>query len=130
LVPRPITLNVGTGSLRLSGSGTLTTHSPARDLSTVDRRLTALEEDVRRIEERITTTEASLRGETAKLRETVSAEQSSRVAADERLRQLVEDVAAGGLDFEAMGVVWLIAGEVFSSFSAEIARRLPNSPLA
>ena len=47
---------------------------------------------------------------------------SEREEADRRLRLLLEDVAAGGLTLETVGLVWLLLGTVFDFLGPEMIR--------
>jgi hypothetical protein len=125
LAVRGVTVNVSAVQSH-SMVGTVTVSTGARDLSTVEGRLKGLEDDVRRIDQRIAKAEGERHTEIAKVRANASAEQESRITGDQELRKLIENVAAGGLDFEAIGVVWVIAGELFGSFSAELSSWLPG----
>jgi hypothetical protein len=58
----------------------------------------------------------------ADLRSALTSEHSAREELERGIRAQLEDLSAGGLDFEAVGVAWVIIGNVFSTFPTEIAK--------
>lgn len=117
---RKIVGAISTGGIGLSGSASATVRAGAKDGS-ISARLRALEENVRRIDERITGVEQHTRSELQQLRESIASEQREREQRDALLGQRLEDYSAGSLDLELVGVAWVIFGQAFGSFPAEIA---------
>ena len=72
----------------------------------------------------MTRTQSELRAEADKLRTAVGEERAARVQEDEKLEALVEDLAAGGLDFEGVGVWWVAVGALLGTFPGELATLL------
>jgi hypothetical protein len=123
LPSRPVVANVsGNISLSVVGSGYVTTTaSPGAPLH---QRITVLEDNLRRANDRISNTENLIRSEVSTLQLAHSEERAGREAADQRLNSQLEELSVGGLDVAYVGVVWVVGGNALTTFPAEIARWL------
>lgn len=89
--------------------------------ASLEQRMIVLEQNLERADKRITEVETELSAEIRRLQSEGEAERRAREEHDNALRKQVEQLSVGGLDFELMGVVWVIIGSAFSTFPAEIA---------
>lgn len=120
---RRVTGVVGMALGCASVAGSLTVRKVAKD-SSLEARVDALEENLRHIETRVSATEQRFLNELQKVNESLASERSERERGDHTLRDRLERFSAGGLDFELMGVVWLIVGQLFASFPDEVGNFL------
>lgn len=118
--PRPI-IGAGmssSGGSSMSGTGTVRWNARSRDLH---ERVRVLEKNLYLTEERITSTEQRLGQEIQRARDELGKELS---AADTRVVELsnrLEQYSTSGLDAELIGLVWVVFGQAFGAFPAEIA---------
>lgn len=111
---------VSIGMVSVSGSGTVTARG--RRTSTVEDRVAELEEDVRRINERIAAAEVKIQTESTERRRAIEEARASSEEAVRKVSERLEDLSVGGLNFEAVGVAWLIVGNVVTTFPDFIAK--------
>ena len=95
-----------------------------KDPSSVSSRVDAIEENLRRVDDRISQVETRVDQEVKSVRELVDSERSERARGHPTLDARLEEAAAGDLDLELVGVWWLIVGQVLGSFPEEIGRVL------
>lgn len=114
---RRIVLAAGTGVVGLSGiSARGRVRTPPGD--TVDSRLTALEKNFANLESEVDGNRREAEREVAALRTSLTAEAAERAARDAGLEKLIEEHAVGSADWQIVGLVWFIAGSVFSMLSS------------
>jgi hypothetical protein len=119
--PKPIH-GTGTSTLgALSVSGTGTVRVVAEDSSSIESRIDAVEENLRRIDARITSSDKERNKQINDMREALSAEKSARADADNTLGKRLETISIGNLDWEIVGGVWVIFGQALGAFPPEIA---------
>ncbi|MGI8546057.1 MAG: hypothetical protein ACR2M1_01795 [Gemmatimonadaceae bacterium] len=87
----------------------------------VSARLRAVEENLRRVDDRITSAEQELHREIQEVQGSITSEQAQRQQGDASLAQRHEHISTGGLDSEVVGIAWVIVGQAFGSLPAEIA---------
>jgi hypothetical protein len=121
--PTMVTAAAATGGVRIGGSAAGFVRSGAASNS-VSARLRAAEENLRRVDERITEVEASLRQEIQNLRSELTAELGRRDEDSAALAAKMEQFAAGSLDATLVGVAWAVVGQLLGAFPLEIATRL------
>ena len=92
--------------------------------ATTERRIHLIEDHLRRLDQRM----ASIRTEMGE-RITVEAERH-RLAIEETKKHLatlkdrLEELSVGGLDFDTAGVLWVLAGSALATFPAELAAQM------
>lgn len=93
---------------------------PENPLS-VESRIEAIEQNLKRIDERMTQTEsrfeADLRAVTVQLQKHSDAHRRDL----EAVRLQVKEQSTGNLDWEIVGAVWVVVGQLMDSFSPELA---------
>lgn len=92
-------------------------------------RLKAVEVTVRRIDERITATEHELRRDLQAVRALVEEVRLQSEARSSSISLQLERYSTGSLDWELVGVVWVVWGQAFGSFPAEIGKGLARLAL-
>jgi hypothetical protein len=114
------TVNLGAaaagGSSRLSG--TLTTRAPR---TTLDERVAGLEEDVRKLRDELSKTTLDIRTEADRRARDIEETRRASATAVGALSSQIEDLSVGGLNFEAVGVVWVMVGTFVSTFPDLVA---------
>jgi hypothetical protein len=122
--PRPVTgkAMMAAGAIFATGSGHV--RLAVSSSAPLEERLAALEENLKRIDDRITGVDGQLRGSITELREAIRVESSAREQLHQSLKMQLESLSAGGLDFEAVGVVWVVVGNAFSTFPTELAKAI------
>ena len=110
----------GAATLGFSGArATATVRAIAQD-SSLEARITAMEENFRRVDERISLADQAVYKEIDTVRDEIAREKSERQLAHTTLAGRLEDYSAGGLDGELVGIAWVIVGQAYGSFPAEI----------
>ena len=107
------------GGLIAVGEGYVTATAPAD--ATLEQRVAVLEENLTRVHDRITRLGERLKSEVSKLTSVVGTERAERERGDKEIRDRIEEFSVGGLDLEAAGVVWVLAGAVCGTFPGELA---------
>jgi hypothetical protein len=119
---RNIVTVVGAGGFAIGGSAAAAFISGTLGDWSVEGRLAALEQDLRRLREEVTSAREAMRTEVAGVRsslETVAQQGRVRLAS---IEQRLDEFAVGGLVLEWIGLWWLLAGTVSANLSAELAR--------
>jgi hypothetical protein len=113
-----VTVSLGGTSISATGgvSAVLIIATP-----TVEERVRVLEENLRLIEGRMNSFREEARNSVEVLRSETTTERSVQHEAHVELSTRLEDLSVGGLDFEAAGVVWVIAGSALTTFPAELS---------
>lgn len=83
----------------------------------VERRVEILEGELERLRERV----GRDREQVTRLDDAVTRERTERTRADAALAEAHRDLAAGGLDLQTVGLVWLVAGVVLGTLPGPIA---------
>jgi hypothetical protein len=122
LRPRPNVFDLQAAMGGLGAVGKAQVRVSAGPGASLERRVTILEQNLQLAEERITEVETDFTTQIRRLQSEGEAERRTREEHDLALRKQVEQLSVGGLDFELMGVVWVIIGSAFSTFPGEIAR--------
>jgi hypothetical protein len=118
--PQPISLS-GTATISLSVSGKLTVWRSTPPGSAAEDRLDALEANLETLRTRQAEITKSLDEEIRNRTEAVNAERQSRESTMGDVRTQVETFAAGSLEIERAGLLWLILGVILATASTEIA---------
>ena len=111
--------SISAGGAVAMGEAYVTTSASAD--APVEQRLAVLEENLKRANDRISRLGERLNTEVNRLTAAISTETSARQAGDREVRERIEELSVGGLDLEAAGVVWVLAGTTYSTFPAELA---------
>lgn len=116
-------VHVGTGIMTLQpmaaqAYGTVT----APPNATTEQRISALESEVKNLSGRIQATRTEIDERIAEQKNALAAEQRERQEQVEGTRKLIDEAVAGGLVFEAMGLVWLVLGLLLATSSSELAK--------
>jgi hypothetical protein len=91
----------------------------------LEDRVAALELDFDALRDHVEGRDKHVMSEFKRLDGALDEERSQREQAVKSLHHTIEDVAAGGLTLEAVGLVWLLCGLFAANLSEEIARWLP-----
>jgi hypothetical protein len=120
--PRQISLaaSVSAGASVSAALGTVLAKVPR----SLESRVEGLERDVGLLGAQISGAERRISDEALRLRGEIAAERSQRQQSHDQLRHLLESYSVGGIDFEAIGLVWVIFGQMFGSFPGEVAGKL------
>jgi hypothetical protein len=122
---RTVVIAAGAGAIGVaSGSASAYQTATAGAGANLLERIVALERNVGLTAERITGVERQVERRAAELHAATDAEAQERAAAIERLRATFESVAAGGVDLELSGAMWVLLGSAMTTFPVEIARQL------
>jgi hypothetical protein len=105
------------GMVAAVGTVTLTVGAPP----TLEDRLRAIEEAQRNLQAALDTLRNEVKSDLTTLRQEMAADKK---AVEDRLREfrkLLEEEVAGGLNFEMVGLSWLLVGTLVASIPAELA---------
>jgi hypothetical protein len=117
---------VGIASGAATFSGRLDARVVPKDPASLESRVYALEENLRRVDDRVTAEERRIDAELRRVSELVSNERDARERAVAALDRRLADYSAGDLDWEIAGTIWLVIGQAMGSFPAEIASVMPR----
>lgn len=120
-LPPPIVgvMSASSGGATVSGRGRVRfTIGPD---STIERRLSVLEQDVARLQDEVDANEAALRKDLGLVNTSLSSEQQARESQFRQLATRLEDFAVGGLRLEFVGLVWLVLGGLGTNIPGELA---------
>jgi len=117
---------VGIASGTATFSGRLDVRVVPKVPASLESRVDALEENLRRVDDRVTAEERRVDAELKRVSELVSSERDAREHAVTALARRLADYSAGDLDWEIAGTVWLVIGQAMGSFPAEIASVMPR----
>lgn len=104
---------------RAAGSGTLSGALTAQS-ATIEGRLAELERADQEIRQRLTEVSKHVTTIKSELQATIKREMEQRLQADQKLKRLLEDQAAGGLHLETAGLVWLLVGTFVGGIPSEL----------
>ena len=107
----------------LRASGTLTVQASTKDGS-LSARLRAVEENLKRIDDELSEAQKRLGDEVRAVREEFERSKVEHRTGISRVAAKLEEYSTGSLDLQLVGVFWVLAGQAFGSFPAEIARLL------
>jgi hypothetical protein len=116
---------VALAPLRLSAEGYVT--KVAGEGASVEKRLSALESNLKDLNERHDQTRRDLNQEVRDRKSALDTERGDRIAGDDVTRRTLEAAETGGLNISVMGAVWLTLGVMLSAASIEIADLLSLS---
>jgi hypothetical protein len=110
----------GAGYATLGGRAKMRVgRSPSRP---VEERLASIEAELERVLEVIEEQDDRLGRQIASTQRAVDAERIQRVDGQAALKRTVDELAVGGLAFEAVGLVWLLLGLVCATFPDALER--------
>lgn len=89
--------------------------------TSLEKRVTLLEENLDRLQAELDTKVHEMHGELGTMRQDIQRESEARKAADEDTTRKIREVAVGGLHLEEVGLVWLLFGVLGASLPDEIA---------
>lgn len=117
--PRNVVLHAEAGEYVLVGEDVeaIVRAGPA---TPIDRRVEILEGELDRLRERV----GRDRERVARLDDAVTRERTERTTADAALGGTVEELAAGGLNLQTMGLCWLFGGALLGTLPGPIAAAL------
>jgi hypothetical protein len=113
----------GTATIQ-AGSSSMTGRmkvSPAPGAPLQDR-VRILEEQVDRLQDLTWNLDDRAREDSKRLDSAIESERKNREAEDQQVRRLLEEVLAGGLRIEWMGVFWLFVGVMLGTVPTDIVR--------
>jgi hypothetical protein len=117
--PRNIVLHAEAGDYALVGEE-VEAILKAGPETPIERRVEILEGEQERLRERV----GRDRERVTRLDDAVTRERAERTSADDALAEAHRDLAAGGLDLQTVGLVWLVAGVVLGTLPGPIAAAL------
>jgi hypothetical protein len=122
--PVPITgeghLVIGPGSYAITGSGITATHRAAPG-APVERRLDILETEVERLRDQNGQDLTEVRTGLARVDAAVVRERAERTSADTTLGDAVQELGAGGLNLQTVGLCWLVGGALLGTLPEQCA---------
>ena len=113
---------LGTSTVSAGGSVSARGYSSASTESSLEARLKMLEDTVRSLHTEVGTLTGQLRQEVEERKSADETERQERTGADQELRSLLENVTAGGVFLELVGVLWLFLGVILTTWPQGIAR--------
>ena len=121
---RQVIVAAGAAALGMAtASARASVWSNPRDDS-ITERVRVLEQNLGRVKEHVVAVENRLDQEVRAFQHSLATETSARDAKIAQLAQTIETYTTGSLDGELVGVAWVVVGQAFGSFPAEIARLL------
>lgn len=123
---RPLATRVitGTGKLHLSGSGTMTASGHKSSPLTVEQRLELLTVEIEQVKSTVREFKQEFARHTEQVARDLAAEGAQRAELEGELTGMITSLAVGGLNLEIVGVCWLFAGTVLTTWPCELARWL------
>jgi hypothetical protein len=112
--------NVG-ARFELKNGGVNFKLSAAKD-ATIEQRVQLLEQNLDRLFEENRQTIDRNEVRFRKIEQDALGETEQRTAGEIRLSQQIEDLAVGDFHLEAIGIVWLLLGIIFTNIPAEVAK--------
>ena len=91
---------------------------------TLDSRVDALERNIVRVHERISSTQKEVDEEFRKASGALKSEEEKRQLEDDAIRDKLEATGTGGVHISAIGAAWLFVGVILSTAAVEIAALL------
>jgi len=113
-------LTVEPAAIKITGFAATLVHRAGPGASP-ERRLDILEQEVENLREEYGRDLPEVRAGLARLDDAVARERAERTTADAGLGATVEDLAAGGLDLQTVGLCWLLGGVVLGTVPGPIA---------
>jgi hypothetical protein len=107
----PIDLEASAGGMANAGGELSLIHSAGPD-SSLERRLSILEEEVNRLRKEFGTKVDKLRQELIRVEATIDRERQERHDEDLKTAKKLEELAVGGFHLETVGLWWLVLGLV------------------
>jgi hypothetical protein len=117
--PTPITLEAHAGGFATVSGEAALIHKAGRD-SSLDRRVTILEENLNRLRVELDAKDQKIRNDLSTLTGTIEEERRARETEVRRISSQLEELAVGGLHLELVGITWLTLGVVGASIPDEI----------
>jgi len=119
--PQPIAAQAQAGGMAFTGGKARMRRGVGADAS-VDHRLAVLEANLNALQEEMDAELRDLATKINRVRTDLGAERDERKKADDTALRLIEEATIGGLNLEAVGVVWLMLGLFGAGFADEVAR--------
>jgi hypothetical protein len=118
--PAPIVghLGVALDGITFAGSGHVWTKAP--EGATVEQRVNVLEQNVLRVDERVSVFERTVRGDLTTLTQRIAQTEAKATAIQVDVAAKLTQLSAGSLDAEAIGVAWVVIGTAFATFPQEL----------
>jgi hypothetical protein len=112
------------GGLATAGTGTLRATAPA--MASAEDRLRILEGELDRVDQRITQFRIDVRTQFAAVLQSIDSESRTRQTDLSKLSARLEAFSVGGVDYEVIGLVWLVLGLALANLTPELAENLPD----
>jgi hypothetical protein len=120
--PRDLTTQLTEGVMMATGQGTATLVLSLVD-ATIEQRLNAVEATVKQLRTDLNEKAQALTTSVEAVKQGVRREAENRAAVIRDVLRQFEDVSAGGIHLESIGLCWLFVGVLFTSLPNELARR-------
>jgi len=117
-----LSLIAGTGSLKFGGSARISAWHGSPTGASLEQRIGALEANLATVKQELEATSTELRSEDEAMRAQLEAERNARHEITNDLKMKLEGIGVEGLRAEAIGLVWLLVGVVFSTIPEEISK--------
>lgn len=101
--------------------GRLTTVFTPKPHTTLEDRLTSIEQGIITVQERVAAAESQMDQYVANTRGKIAAEARARESADQSTMKAIEAASTGGIYISAIGTAWLFVGVIFSTASPELS---------
>lgn len=119
--PEPHTISVASGALNTM-VGDVRVEIGVAEGAPLENRVHALEQNLRILRGEIKQTDERVQRSLSEINNAVEDEKNKRISAVESTSFRIEELAVGGLQFEIVGLCWLIVGTLCSSIPTEISR--------
>jgi hypothetical protein len=118
---RDVSVAVG-GAAMTGGAGTMRGHGTVGDspVATLEEQVKILEKQVNNLSKALFDLEGKVQHESARQKAALEAEQQTRRSAIEKVEDRVKQLAVGGIRLETVGLGWLLAGVILTTWSQEI----------
>jgi hypothetical protein len=120
--PKPQVIQLqGASSVAVVGAAKASVWRGVPQGSPLEQRVTALEQNLETVRREQRQLENELAVEVRNSQQALAAESQARMVEDGNLKKQVEELGAGGLHLEIMGIVWLVAGVILATVSSDLA---------
>lgn len=113
--------HAGTGGAVFGGSSESSGWHPPQPDSSIEVRLTLLEENVKRFYDRFNNMDKKLKQEERRVNDALNLERQTREKSNKEFKTTLHELGAGGLKIEVFGIYWLFLGMIFSTIPQETA---------
>ncbi len=121
-LPKNYTITPHSGSIHITGHAPMVFASAKVEGKSLERRIVLLEAEAANLRTWIEEGEKQAKAETERVDGIINAERSDRAAVVARLDSTIDQLGAGGIQIESMGLAWLCVGIVQATIPDELVR--------